>query len=86
MEIILTLSMFCIVLLLLLIIIYLLKSNMVIKKDIDIIKDELDITSAISDVKFNKYRINYKKRGSKLRNTRDREGKKQLSLDFFINS
>ncbi|MFW9876764.1 MAG: hypothetical protein ACFFG0_27025, partial [Candidatus Thorarchaeota archaeon] len=65
---------------------YLLKVYARVKKDIEIIKDELDITSAIFEVKFDNYKTKYKRRASHLRNLRDLDEKKQLSLDNFMNS
>jgi len=65
---------------------YLLKVYIRIRKDIEIIKDELDITSAIFEVKFDDNKTNYKRRDSHLRNLREIDEKKQLSLDIFMNS
>ena len=86
MENIIYLSLLIIISILFFVIVYLLKVHIRIKRDIEVIKEEMDITSAIFEVNFDNYKTKYKRKASQIKNLRENDEKKQLSLDIFLNS
>lgn len=66
--------------------IYLLKSNFSLKKQLESIQDDMDLTTALYEINDEKYKRGKRIQGLKTKDKADNADKYQLSLDFFCSN